>query len=81
MWNTLWNILTRETCDEVIICLVINLNSSRHKNVYYVNRAFAKVVILIEIDFNKIAKIASEMITFYNTSNSLIIKYKTLSKY
>ena len=42
---------------------------------------FVKVVILIEIDFNKIAKIASEMIRFYNSSNSLIMKYKTLSKY
>ena len=43
--------------------------------------AFVKVVILIEIDFNKIAKTASEMIRFYNSSNSLIMKYKTLSKY
>ena len=42
---------------------------------------FVKVVILIEIDFNKIAKIVSEMIRFYNSSNSLIMKYKTLSKY
>ena len=43
--------------------------------------AFVEAVILIEIDFNKIAKIASEMIRFYNSSNSLIIKYKILSKY
>ena len=43
--------------------------------------AFVKVVILLEIDFNKIAKIASEMIKFYSLSNSLIMKYKTLSKY
>ena len=42
--------------------------------------AFVKVVILIEIDFNKIAKIASEMIKFYSLSNSLIMKYKTLDK-
>ena len=51
-WNTLWNILTRETYDEVIICLAINLNSSCYKNVYYINSSFVKVVILIEIDFN-----------------------------
>ena len=43
--------------------------------------ASVKVVILIEIDFNKIAKIVSEMIKFYNLSNSLFMKYKTLSKY
>ena len=42
---------------------------------------FVKVVILIEIDINKIVKIASEIIRFYNSSNSLIMKYKTLSKY
>ena len=42
---------------------------------------FVEAVILIEIDFNKIAKIASEIIRFYNSSNSLIMKYKTLSKY
>ena len=42
---------------------------------------FVESVILIEIDFNKIAKIGSEMIRFYNSSNSLIMKYKTLSKY
>ena len=68
LWNILWNILTRETCDKLIICLAINLNSSRHKNVYHVNSSFAKVVILKEIDFNKIAKLASEMIRFYNSS-------------
>ena len=43
--------------------------------------AFVKVVILIEIDINKIVNIALEMIRFYNSSNSLIMKYKTLSKY
>jgi hypothetical protein len=32
--------------------------------------AFVEAVILIEIDFIKIAKIASEMIRFYNLSNS-----------
>ena len=42
---------------------------------------FVEAVILIEIDFNKIVKIASKMIRFYNSSNSLIMKYKTLSKY
>ena len=81
MWNTLWNILTRDTYDEVIICLVINLNSSCLKIFIMSIAAFVKVVILIEIDFNKIAKIGSEIIRFYNSSNSLIIKYKTLSKY
>ena len=40
-----------------------------------------EAVILIEIDFNKIAKIASEMTSFYNSSNSEFLKYKTLSKY
>ena len=30
---------------------------------------FVESVILIEIDFNKIAKIASEMTRFYNSSN------------
>ena len=43
--------------------------------------AFVEAVILIEIDFNKIAKIGSEIIRFYNSSNSLIMKYKTFSKY
>ena len=42
---------------------------------------FVEAVILIEIDFNKIAKIASEMTSFYNSSNSEFLKYKTLSKY
>ena len=70
LWNTLWNILIRETYDEVIICLAINLNSSCYKNVYYINSSFVKVVILIEIDFNKIAKKALEMTRFYNSSNS-----------
>tara|TARA_B100000242_G_C42788000_1_gene366642 strand:- start:63 stop:173 length:111 start_codon:yes stop_codon:yes gene_type:complete len=32
--------------------------------------AFVEAVILIEIDFNKISKIASEMTRFYNSSNS-----------
>ena len=42
---------------------------------------FVKAVIFIEIDFNKIANIASEMTSFYNSSNSQILKYKTLSNY
>ena len=31
---------------------------------------FVEAVIFIEIDFNKIAKKVSEMIRFYNSSNS-----------
>ena len=42
---------------------------------------FVEAVILIEIDFNKIAKIVSEMTRFYNSSTLKILKYKTLSKY
>ena len=42
---------------------------------------FVESVILIEIDFNKFAKKALEMSRFYNSSNSQILKYKTLSKY
>ena len=36
-----------------------NLNSWCYKNGYYVNKTLVEAVILIEIDFNKIAKIAS----------------------
>ena len=61
---------TRETYDEVIICLAINFKSSRHKMFIMSISVFVKVVILIEIDFNKISKIASEMTRFYNSSNS-----------
>ena len=42
---------------------------------------FVEAVILIEINFDKIIKKSLEMIRFYNSSNSLIMKYKTLSKY
>ena len=77
MWNTLRNILTRETYDEVVIGLAINLNSWYFKMVITSTEVFVEAVILIKIDFNKIAKTASEMIRFYNSSNSLIIKYKT----
>ena len=79
--NTLWNILKRGTYDEVFIGLGNNLIVGDIKIVIMSTAVFVEAVILIEIDFNKIANIASEMTSFYNSSNSQILKYKTLSKY
>ena len=70
LYNTLWNILTRGTYDEVVIDLAINLNSWCFKMVITSTEVFVEAVILIKIDFNKIAKIASEMTRFYKTSSS-----------
>ncbi len=42
---------------------------------------FVESVILIEIDFNKIVKKPLEMTRLYNSSNSQILQFKTLSKY
>ena len=58
------------TYDEIVIGLAINLNSWCYKMVIKSIVVFVKPVILIEIDFNKIAKKALEMIRFYNSSNS-----------
>ena len=70
LYNTLWNILTRGTYDEVVIGLGNNLIVGDIKMVIMSTAFFVKAVILIEIDFNKIAKKALEMTRFYNSSNS-----------